>query len=508
MFATMLAPRQLALCAALLCAPQAVRPQCAPDVMPLSVDEALHRTLVPRLQADAAPRDSVGCVDGARTWRVRAVALQARVSWRSGVPDGRGNGSAPAVLGRTLQVRPGVEASWGRIVARLAPEILQGDNDDFLTFPGADSTRSGHASPFYAGAYSADLPSRPGTRPYTRLDAGESGIWYVGSTWLAGAATGLPDWSPGVGEGLVLGRSAGGLPRLEAEVRRALARGTLRAQWFGGAAVESRFFDTDRKNDQRGIAGLRLSYARPTWTVGVSRTVMDGRRDRAPLGAALLPLVRVGTDSVVEFLAADLLLHHRASGTLAWLELARQAPLASVRDFLLLPAEGLMLRVGLSQTIARSATARWVLALEAVRLDQPAQRADHTPQDAYTSPTVAHGWTHRGEVLGAGAGPGGQHQLVSLDREGAVWTLGGFVERIRWNDDAMYRQFLAYPVRHDVTVQLGLRAAREYYGMRLAAALSGGQRLNYLFQNADYIPGYRTDDVGFVQFSLAIAPAR
>ncbi len=97
--------------------------------------------------------------------------------------------------------------------------------------------------------------------------------------------------------------------------------------------------------------------------------------------------------------------------------------------------------------------------------------------------------------------------MIALDREGVRWRLGGFLERARWNDDALYREFLAYQNRHDVTLQGGVRVGgRLPNGPQLFIALSAGKRLNYLFQNASFLAGYRTDDVSVAELSLTLTP--
>jgi hypothetical protein len=498
-------------------APAALTPaerRCALDLAPLDYTAPLHRSL-----------RATRCV--AEGWR--RPSGEVLLSTRRGVPDGRGNGAAIAAVGATWQLRMRTEYQRGPLLLRFAPEVHRAQNAPFVTFPAGDSTRSGQSSPWYFGPHSADLPSRHGSAPLTQLDLGESGAWLSGRQWIVGATTALPDWGPGIGEGLVLGRSAAGLPRLEASWRQSLSRAraksrdaavardgrpaseasaapSLDLRWFAGAALESRYFDTDPENNLRGVAGLRLALEAGRWQVGLSRTVMDGRRDRAPLGAALLPLQRSASDSLLETLAADLRFADAARGSLLWLELARQAPLRSAQDFLLLPTEGLAMRAGASQVLARSARAQWIVGFEAVRLSQPPQRSTTDDRDFYTSPTVVHGWTHRGEPLGSGLGPGGERQLLSLDREAPAGDLGVFLERVRWNDDALYRQYLPYLTRHDVTLQGGLRAGWRSRALSWRASLSGGQRLNYLFQNADWIPGFRSDDAGVLEFSLSITP--
>lgn len=509
----------LLLVALALAAPRAAEAQCAPATRPLDGELPLHRGV----RADTASCDFA--------WRF--LPIEGLMSTRSGVPDGRGNGMLLAGLGRSIHLRAGLDYRLGPLLLRLAPEIAQTDNDDFFTMASGDASRSGYASPFYFGGYSADLPSRHGSETVTLLGFGESGIWIGSSgiaqraaigveasatsrrrfTWLFGATSALPHWGPEYGEGLVLGRSAAGLPRLEGSAEwdgsESYIAGRIAAQWFGGAAVESRFFDRDPDNNIRSVAGLRLRYSRGPWGVSVARSLMDGRRDRAPLSAALRPLARgsdAARDSTIDMLSADFLLHWPESKVAVWLEAARQAPLRETRDFFLMPAEGLALRIGATLPLVVREDLRWQVGFEAVRTDQPPQRADRVDQDFYTSPTVIHGWTHRGEPLGSGVGPGGQRQLISVDRETSKWSVGGFVERIRWNEDALYRQFLPYPLRHDASLQGGLRATLLRDGWRYTASLSGGQRLNYLFQNGEWIPGYRTDDVGFLQLGFSVGP--
>lgn len=473
-------------------------PAPMPRTTPLSAELPLHRSVT--------PRDSVAPFSACGTDAARWMPAEARLVVRSGVPDGRGSGGAPHTIGSTLHLRVGFELLLGAVQLRVAPELIAAGNSDYLTFPGRDLGRSSFASPFYTGRVSADLPSRPGLAALSRIDPGESGLWLLRPTYAISVTSALPDWGPGVGEGLVLGRSTAGFPRMELATWRPLADGLLRVRWFGGVAVESRFFDGIPRNDRRSVAGLRLSYERPQWTLGLSRTVMEGRSG-AELRAALKPLQRASHDTVIEMLAADLRFANDAAGSLAWIEGVRQLPLRSFRDFTLMPTEGLAFRVGVSQRLATTDRARWILGAEAVRLDQPPQRSGRQPQDLYTSPYVVQGWTHRGQPLGSGLGPGGQRQLISLDREGRTWSLGGFVERMRWNDDAMYREFLAYQNRHDVSVQLGLRAGRRLpRGQQLDLVFSAGQRLNYLFQNDAFLAGYRTDDVRFAQFSLSYRP--
>jgi hypothetical protein len=170
------------------------------------------------------------------------------------------------------------------------------------------------------------------------------------------------------------------------------------------------------------------------------------------------------------------------------------------------PYQGIVYIAGAERALAFR-PGRLLLSMEAANLEQPTDIRGGTRQDFYTSADIPQGWTQRGQVLGYAAGPGSQTQWISLDWVAPRWSLGVFGDRVRWNEDALVRQFLPYPNRHDLTVRGGVRGGLVWRGNELAVEVSTGHRLNYLFQNATFIPGYRTVDLSVPALRLAITPA-
>lgn len=84
--------------------------------------------------------------------------------------------------------------------------------------------------------------------------------------------------------------------------------------------------------------------------------------------------------------------------------------------------------------------------------------------------------------------------------------VGLYVERARRNEDALFREFLAYPNRHDVSLEPGIRGALAWRGQEFAIDVSNGKRLNFEFQNATYILDTRTVDVVMPRISVSITP--
>src|SRR6185437_7493067 len=187
-------------------------------------------------------------------------------------------------------------------------------------------------------------------------------------------------------------------------------------------------------------------------------------------------------------------MHDPKAGFRAWAEIGRAGRLPDSHQFFAVPYQGIAYIVGLDRAIATD-KGTLLFTGEVANLEQPTDIRGVPTLDFYTSRNIPQGWTQRGQILGDPTGPGSQSQWLSADWVARRWSFGLFAERVRWNEDAFLRVYLPYPNRHDVTVRGGMRAGGVVFGRELAIELSTGHRLNYLFQNDTYIPGYRTVDV-------------
>lgn len=509
--------RQLAGAAALLSmlafAGRLPAQQCAAVVRDLSVHSGLSRLREltrPTMAGSDVAADGAYCTRdtafvGGRRWRVlgRPVhgAIQRpafRATVLGGLPDPRGAGSMWSGRGATLWTRAGVSFDVDSIHVLFAPSFWWAQNRRFAFMAWPDSTRSGFASPFYGGEYSIDTPTRFGADPFGVFEPGETALWVSINGWDAGISTSAQAWGPGLRTHLLLGPDAPGIPRvfLRTSPRRT-ALGDLSAEAFVGTLVESRFFDFSATNDSRRIIA---------WTAALTprgaRSVSVGLAH----GIALEHLS--GEGSGEQILSAFLRTRSPDDAFRAWVELGRAGGLPSMRHFLSIPYQGIAYVVGLETPLLRSPHAVLLLSFEAANLEQPTDIREQPPRDFYTSSGLPQGWTHRGRLLGASTGPGSQSQWLSLDWVRASWSLGVYAERVRWNEDAFLR--LGFPAanRHDVTLAGGLRAAATFRKYELALRVGDGRRLNYLFQNGTYIPGYRTVDVAVPQFRFTLTPVQ
>lgn len=428
-----------------------------------------------------------------------------------GLPDPVRSGGTWMGRGGNFFVRPAASVDAGPVHLVLAPELWRAQNLAFDLFPSPDAARSSFAAPWYGAPWSIDLPSRMGVDPVMEAGPGQSALWVTAGPVEVGAATSSQQWGPGRHGGLVLGADAPGIPRVFARSTRPIA--TRAGDWsftaFTGSLTESRFFDRDPSNDARALRAVNLSW-RPgpasAFGVGFSHATMLGEAmtpgDTAPGGDSLPGEGRSRRVSdQINAVFAEL----RGAGTRGYVELGRAHRLPSLREFVTVPYAGIAYLVGVEHAI-RHAGGAVLISAEAANLEQPTDVRGDSTFDFYTSRSIAQGWTHRGRVLGHPAGPGGMHAVLAVDWVTPRWSAGIFGDRVRWNEDALHREYLARSPRHDVSVRAGVRAGYLVGRHEVSLEASTGKRLNYLFQNAKFFTGYRTVDVSLPQLRLSITP--
>jgi hypothetical protein len=123
---------------------------------------------------------------------------------------------------------------------------------------------------------------------------------------------------------------------------------------------------------------------------------------------------------------------------------------------------------------------------------------------SYTSPTVAHGWTHEGQMLGPAIGPGGSAQWLAVDYRRETWRGGLSFGRIR--RDANYR-FLnpLPPKREDLSLYASFRYGRRIGPVDALVEFTDGVRLNHLYQAYELgTPDGATEGVDLLNRTLTL----
>lgn len=470
-------------------------------------------------------------VDSAGWLRVRGIAPTLRFAWNSALPfegnDGQlwaGRGVNASVTGGFAYARP---VAGRHVSLVVSPTVAYSQNRPFPTRAGRSPRRSAFSSPWYVGGASADLPLRFGDLPIRTLGLGQSSLTVTAHHVAFGVASTNEWWGPAIQNTLLLGDNAAGVPRLFAQTTRPLRTryGTFEGRALLGVLTESPYFDLDDSNDHRALNGLLVTYRPPIdsgLTLGYSRLVITPTRSR--LGVLLHPLdvvfryqpMRADSDTTDEGLSrqgSDQIFSLFArwvfpqSGFETYVEWARLEVPRTLRQLLEVPQNTQGYTLGLQW--AKVSTERGTLRLQAelTYLEQSRVLAGQPTTDFYTGRATVHGFTQRGQVLGAATGPGSSSQFAGADWMNPRWQVGAFVGRARIGNDALYREGGARLTQHDVNVYSGVRGGIRLPKSDISGSVSIGRRYNYLLQSLFYLAEPVTAvDIDNTSVSIRISP--
>lgn len=483
-------------------------------------------TLTPRLATDSG-----GAV---------AAFVLPHVSFvhNSALPYSLNDGALWAGRGMNADVVAGARLEWWRLRLLLLPEFTVSSNDSFAIavpdlFPAVQPPKKPWASPFHYGSQSIDLPIRFGRERIERLYPGQSSLTVEAGPADVGIGTENEWWGPGMRNALLLSNNAPGFPHLFVGSRRPIETpvGSVEARWIAGGLSDSRFFYEGSEDlirqitllgvvvAPRGVDGLTLGAARsvfgPARSWGSAMTSFFhvfrdvGQPDARALNDFTAPS---GPDQLLSFFGRWAF---PKDGFEVYGEWGRAEFPKSVRDFLEMPNHTQAYVLGL-QWLGDSLglTGGQIRVQGEVAFLQQSSTFQFRPIGSwYTSAATGYGYTEQGQVIGAGIGPGSSSQWVAVDHMMPSWSLGGYVNRIRWLEDARSQAFLGLPpsegwCEHDVSFLGGVRSHVAGRFGSVGLDYSTGWRYNVFFNHdRRSCPFSRGKDVRNKSLAVTFTPA-
>lgn len=464
---------------------------------------------------------------------IRAIAPDVQLTSNSQLPFSLNDGAMWAGRGTTGQITGGAALRWQRLRVLVAPTVWRASNGDFALptdpdiAPPIPSPRSPWGSPHHWYSRSIDTPRRFGDQTLLAVDLGQTGAWLEWDRVAVGLSNEQQWWGPGLNAALLLSNNAAGFGHAFVRTRRPLDTrlGQVEAQYLLGNLTASKFFEVGPATNParsisaaaativpRGVSGL---------TLGISRMVVASTDERADvLGRAFDVLRSVPSPNArpygdpTQIRGRDQLLSlfgrwvFAEDGGEVWAEWGRADQFQTLREVLTMPGHSQAYTIGAQ--ISRPITERWSVGaqFEHTKTQQSGSFRERPTGSWYTSRAVLQGFTQRGQVLGAAAGPGANTQFVAVDLRDRRRSVGAFVGRIRWDDDAMYT--IPRPVgnglcKHDVTLYLGGRLSHRTERFELGTSASTQHRLNAFYGSTGFcfIEEQRADRRNVtVQFSI------
>lgn len=478
--------------------PLTVRPAALGDLQALSAATGSHawRAVI----EDRTPR-----VVTDKGFRVQALPSEVQTFANTNRPWGWNDGAVWQGKAVTLAAQTGAQARWGRVTLTIAPLITYSANVDFDLSPIPVPTGlSPYAYPVIGGG-TLDAPQRFGSEPVQRLDWGNTNL----RVDLGPVALGLSHesmwWGPGRRNDILLTNNAPGFWHAHLSLNKpvSVGIGTVSGRWIWGSLRESAFFDTIPSNDRRYMTGAAVAFV-PRWAkgleLGAARLFLETWTD--PLGVnEILYLVRPvfkrsqasasnpeGDDKQDQVATVFARWTLPASGLELYGEWAKGDHSFDARDLLVEPEHASAYLAGLQKILSHTPERTWRFGSELLLLGGPRSAVARYPGAGffYVHHEIGQGYTQRGQVLGAGIGPGSSQLSFALDRFAPWGSAGiGFLRTV-YDNDRFFRQSNPQSRRNEVEPSVTAHAMVFRGAWDFSASMTGSNLLNkWYIENND-----------------------
>lgn len=338
-----------------------------------------------------------------------------------------------------------------------------------------------------------DLPYTFGSSTYSKLAFGQSNIRLEFDPLSIGISNENLWWGPGIQNSLLMSHSAPGFKHLSLNTTRPVKTpaGSLEAQIVAGR-LEGSDFDSSLPDDWRYLSGLAFTY-QPKWVsglfLGLTRSFQIYHEDMDGSFGDIFPFLqafqKVNTDEdnkrrdQLTSVFSRLLLP--AAKAEVYFEYGLNDHSYNTRDFLMSPEHSRSYILGMQKLIPYKGGVNEFIqfSAEITRLEQSVDRVIREAGEWYTHSEVLHGYTNRGEVLGAGIGPGGNLQTLQLAWVKELKKLGVQLERFEHNGDLA----TAYGFSPWIDISMATVADWTFNNFMLSGKLQGIQSINYQWKD-------------------------
>lgn len=394
----------------------------------------------------------------------------------------------------------GVSAAYGPLSIQLRPEYLQAKNPEYEGFPSEQFDVVW--ARYYDNYYNvSDITEWYPQTPYNKLLWGQSSIRLNFDPVSVGLSNENLWWGPGKRNSLLMSNNAQGFRHITLNTTRPVQTsiGSFEAQIIAGRLENSgvlppqsnRVYDgrslyRPKRDDWRYLSGMVFTY-QPKWVpglfIGSARVSQMYNQDAGSSPADIIPLLQVfeSKDAILKRDRYSSLFFRwiwKESGTEIYGEYGHQGRKKLV-DLLKSPETNAAYLLGVSkQTPIGSKGSYLQTSLEFTELQQTS-----IPLQGgwYTSSLIRQGYTHRGQVLGSGIGPGSNLQSLDISWYKGLKHIGIQFERFLHNND-FYYQMYSNPIDYRkkyVDMSATLSADWDYKNLIFSAGFSMIRALNY-----------------------------
>jgi len=396
-------------------------------------------------------------------------------------PFGSNDNSMVAAKGYQAMVSGGFYAEAGPLRIQLRPEYVYAANSSFAT----PETVGNHLYYAYPNlVYNRiDNPSRFVNEAYQKGSWGQSSIRLNFDPISFGLSTESLWWGPGIKNSLLMSNNAPGFKHLTLNTTKPvdISIGKIEAQIIAGrledsgvamplAKANTNYTFLAKPDNWRSIAGLVFTY-QPKWVpglyLGFDRTAVAYHN---------------ATDSATTFSSFFGRFVLPESHAEVYFQVGQNKHTPNDKGSRLASTAYV---AGFNKLVPLKATDQYIqVAIEFSQLEAPRGKGINVKPSWYTDVAVMQGYTNKGQVIGAGIGPGGNMQSLDLNWVKGFKQIGFGIERIVNNNDFFYGAGL--PIgdvrRHWVDLAFKGNVGWNFDKLIINAELAYVNSLNYQWQ--------------------------
>lgn len=433
--------------------------------------------------------------------------------YNSTFPTGRNDGPIVPTVGPQTYLSAGLEASYKFISIQLKPEFVWAANNDYQGFN--SDTRMHWYQWYRLRGNSVDLPERFGTGQYTKILPGQSSVRLNVDPISFGISTENLWWGPGIHNSLMMTNNAPGFAHLTLNTTRPIRTyiGDFEAQLIGGRLEGSGYlpsYNTSKQEfhdayyrpkskDWRYLSAAVITY-QPRWTpglsLGASRAFTMYRKEIGPGLYDWLAVFNPGSAGKDEYLTdpdntrvRDQLISIFARWVIpqahaeAYVEYGRGDHPWDGRDLFVQLEHSRAYIIGFRKLVELPQPDEWLnVNIEVTQLEDSKTGLPRPAGSWYRHSGVRHGYTHMGQVLGAGINLGGNLQLLRVSWFRGLKQLGFQFEREENNNDFYYATKIGDMRRNWVNLSGIAFAEWDYKNFIFNGRMQLTRALNYQYE--------------------------
>ncbi|MFT6852593.1 MAG: hypothetical protein ACI8RL_001126 [Cyclobacteriaceae bacterium] len=369
--------------------------------------------------------------------------------------QGYNDGALWSGKGITLDASIGAQARWKRVSLTVYPRMYFSGNARFDLAQQSSTTKSIYNYQFNVIG-DIDYVQRYGDASFFHADFGQSEVRYRDDYVTAAVSTENFTLGPTSIHSILMSRQAAGFPHLEIGTSRFLAMkikniplGKVKFQQVYGVLEESSYFDRNPKNDDRLISTTTLEYRPPQpegLKIGINRVFYQDLNNFESADLARNLWYFGKTDDVVDAVGdtvndlldqmASIYFEYliKSSGVRIYGEFVKNDFNGSRRDFIIGTDHARAYSFGFDK-LFDVLDGKLMFTYEHTNVSRTGSASYRPEPSFYQHYQTIGGYTHQGQMLGTGTGPGSHVHTIQLKYydQLRMIELGG--HRIQFDED-------------------------------------------------------------------------